>query len=738
MSKYGNFLYGQSVYGQKSRLAFSVYPFSAVALDYSSIQLNWTAPVGGYTAFRILRNQEGYSETSEDGTVIYEEFGIDSSSGNVSITTFNDGVDNPLSPKLVPGKFVYYRVWIIKASDNVWYPAGDTVTLLPSSHPTYGPNKSVLQTTHDKMMHLVPKVFTSISQSPVDEVSSDTDLYRFLQGFSFTVDEYLTMADSLLPNYSESKTSPNIIGVKADQLGLTREPTISIKHQKRMLKDAIYMYQHKGTENAISALVENTTGYAPTVSASPNLMLSSADSTFNGGLGFWLPIGNCTITLENVNPVTSEAASIDKVYSAKVVVGTGGASISNGADYPVTRGIPVEGGQEYGFSYYIQKSTSTGTVVPSINWYDIFGTFISTSTGSSVTATTTWAKPVTLFTATAPDNAAYASVAIKFNATGTYYVDMFQFATSDILEYNEARAAYIFLAPSKSNLITNPSFEIDTYGWIVTSGTISRVSATPPKYDLTGSNALSLSAGTVLINTNTGSGAFPSDSYVTGSLYTKATSGTEDITLTVFLVVNDSVVDYEVVSNVATLTLSGGSNLKVGSSITVSNVGIPFDGAHTVTAVDGNTISFAVSHSDIAPTPATTGVVQNVVDASVTQTITSTDWTRVQVTEYIPAEILQENLSFRLQVSGTFANNVLIDAVQLESGFLATDYFDGDYGTERDALWAFNPGQSPSFLYPNKIVNVSRLTAELSNFLPQDTPYIVSSYSGTEASGYTS
>ena len=745
MSKYSSVLYGQGYYGQQSRLAFSVEPFTAVAVSYSEIILNWSAPLGGYTAFRIVRNQEGYSATVEDGAVIYEEFGINSSEA-VSISTFTDTNVIDGIPALVNGRFVYYRIWLLKASDNVWYPAGDTYTLLPSEHPTFGPkiahkaSNEVLLTTHDKVMNLLPRVYTSISGSPLDAVDSNSDLYRFLKGFSFTMDEFLTMADSLLPDYEGHRTNPAAIAAQASQLGLTEEPYIALNRQKRIIREAIYIYSNKGSSTGIATLAESLTGYGSEITVSPNLMLSNQDATFYGGLGFWTPGREAELELEQSEPVTSESLSIDRTYCAKVTASNNGDFISNGADFPVTRGIPVQEGLTYGFSFYTKTSQINGPVsggvVPSITWYDFTGAQISTSTGTQTVSYYYWAKPGTLFTATAPDGAAYASVQLTFKTEAIYYIDMVQFALEDVLDYHESRAAYIFLTPTKNNFIVNPSFELDTTGWTAVSGTVSRVSTDVPSQDLTGSHAMQIAAGTIEVTSSSTQGVVPVNSHAAFSAYLRTESGaTESVDMTVTAVETTDVTEYSITDNVLSLNISFNESIVAGNEVTVSGIDGAIDGDYTVTAVSGGVVTVPFTHADVALTSCAGSIS---VSHSISKTVPVTDtWTRQYVTGYVPSKFDVTNTVVTVSLTGTTSHYIEVDAVQLEPKFTPTDYFDGDYGTERDAVWAGAANESASYLYANKIISVTRLAAELPDYLPQNTAFVISTYSGIEASGFT-
>lgn len=738
MAKYNSVVYGQTTYGQKSRLAFSASPFTAVSLDYSTVQLNWSSPVGGYSAFRLVRNQDAFSETAEDGIILYEEYDInlddeggEISTGVVSISEFIDSEELSV-PKLTTGKYSYYTIWLLKTADKVWYKAGQTYLLIPDAHPTYAPDGSTFKTTHQKFLDLIPRVFSSGSYSPIDEPNLNSDLSIFLKGFSFTIDEFLTELDALLPNHQELSTSPEIVKIKSNQFGLPAEGLLSLKNQKRVLRDALYIYAEKGSIGAINALAEDLTGYPVRVSVTPNLMLSVQDSTFYEGLGFWLPQGNCLLTLEDVTPVTSESLSIDTMYSAKVVASDDEATITNGTDAPVLKGVPVTAAQEYVFSLYAKMDSSTGSFTTKIKWYDFQGELLSTSTGTATSVNTTW--DVFTQTATAPTGAVYAGFEIVFDA-GTYYIDMVQMATSDVDYYSEARCIDVFLEPNKTNFIDNPSFESVNSAWTITgTSTVTYETDTSNVRVLAGDTVLKATSGTFSATTSTEQDKFPTGLYATLSLYGKAAATEEPIDLTLTTTTSLAVVAYSVASNVVTITVRENHPVKVGDQIVVAGVATAVNGTFTVTDVQGSTVLYSKTTSNVDTTAVTSGTLSTSV--SVTETLTILDsWTRVQIRSYIPADFLTAETSLTASISGDFSDDILIDAVQLEANYSATDYFDGNYGTERDSIWAGTVDDSTSYLYSNKIVNVSRLASEIEKYIPFNTPWFIRSYSGTESSG---
>jgi hypothetical protein len=463
MARYSNAFYNEAYYGAGvSKLPGSVEPVFATAVDYDKVLLTWSvAPGAGtdYIGLRVIRNQDQYPETEEDGIII-DEVDLSDIGPQVSVPqSFEDGLQYTTIP-LSSGRYVYYGIWIKKSTD-IWVEAGAAQALLPKEHSTFGIGTTELVSTHDKFMNLLPRVYTSATQSPIDTVDTSSTLYRFLSSFTFTIDEILTFIDLLKPDSSGRFINPNVISAAIDQLGITQSGARVTKSQKRLIREALYIYSKKGTKKSLETLVESVTGYSPVVTMSPNIMLSNQDSTFNGGIGNWLPVGDCTIALETfVYPPETASLAIDMNYTAKIV---------NGTYSPKTQGIPVVPGVEYGFTFYAKTASGTGAAKADIKWYDCYGFEIAAShSPSSVSLSTTWVSGGSSYTA--PAKAAYAGLDLTFTATGTYYIDMLQVSdTTKTSVYNEAREVSIFLQPTKSNFLENPSFypttDMDDEDW---------------------------------------------------------------------------------------------------------------------------------------------------------------------------------------------------------------------------------------------------------------------------------
>lgn len=752
MAKYGGFLYRGGYYGEIPRLPFSVEPFQGVAVDYDKVLLSWGSPQGAINGLRLVRNQVGFGEWPEDGVVLFERT---SDGGDFGDGTYIDGQynfedDNYVNDiPLVSGKFVYYRMWVRRSSTNLWTAAEGVVVVLPKPHGTTGPDGETFITTHDSTMDLLPRVFTSATQAPLDPVDLESDLYKFLKAFSFTLDEYLTLADLLLPDFSGRSTNPALLDLQTAQLGLSLEDRDFVIRQKRMVREALYMYSRKGTKLAIGTLVESLTGFAPTITESPNLMLSNQDSTFNDSLGNWKIFGDGFLTVSaEIRPPSGEELAIESNYSAKIVVNSPAVSITNGKENTITKGIPVKSGTEYVFSFYAQSKNNVElvSVAPRVNWHDSGGKVIGTSVGDTTPTTISWAEysltaeapgrdfliteytvASSVVTATTSEThvitagsaisviglgvpfdgkftvdsvtgntitytiesstadvtvtdlqgvisiaqAVYASLEIEFDTVGTVYVDLIQLADSTTTQYYEARGIDIFLSPSKSNYINNPSFSGVTQGWNITGGSEAYVDDTMP-YIYAGDSMLQITAsgGAISVSANTLTGGMPTGKFYTFSVFAQCPTVDEEVYVQLTAV--DSVN--------ATIT-------EVGEAVTVSS-----------------------------------------------------EWTRLKVTTYIPAEFVSDSMYFTVDIkvnTATSTNIVNFEAAQLEAAFDATLYIDGSYPTEYGIVWEGTNNNSPSHLYKNKNQKIIRLIQELEDFLPSNTPYAVKSFGGIETAAIT-
>jgi hypothetical protein len=717
MPKYQELIYGTGVtYGQASRIAFNAEPLVATAISHSAIQLTWAKPQNtledSYVGFRIVRNQDAYPETEEDGAILYEFYSRDSEI--VDRDSFIDGVTEPArttATPLVSGRFAYYRAWILLDENGAWVRAGDTYTILPSDHSsttgaatvaTYFDEETgetvfdetigsqVMQSTHERLMNYLPRVLTNTTNSAVDEIERTYDssasgdvsgaiqnslISQFLSGFSLTLDEIMNLAEFTNPELSGKNTDPTILSLQSQQYGLAPELYGVSKTQKRLVREALYMYRRKGTMAGLQTYVESATGYDASITVSPNLMLSSADSTFFESTGSWVAETGCSIAAQyKYTTPSAVTTAIDNTWCAAVTFSATTASVSLGTGSSNLLGIPVTAGSIYTLSFYVKKAdgiSGTNTVTPSVVWYDRKGKMIGVPAAASSASAIgdNWAR--VSVTKTAPAKAVYAGLILNLTrAVGTLNIpaillDEMQFEKAgSATAFKEARGVTIFLNPKKTNYLSDPSFEGDLSSWT---------------FDATSQSAVTL---------------------VSGGIYNGpigARAGLKKLRLVSKSVGNSSILQ----------TVAG---LPRGKFYTLS-----------LYAKSSATVSGNLSLSDL---DATSTSVSNL---AVTLT---TEWKRFEITHFEPVVGSDATNSLRAKLDGNFAGATLeIDCVQLEPSYYATDYFDGSL-TDAGAAWSgtANAASSVSYLYPNLNAKLVRLSQELPEFLPLNTPYEVDLY----------
>ena len=738
MTNYGVAVYGVSTYGQSNQIPLTVSPITLTVLYPTVVVVNWTAPSGTYSGIRLVRNQNSIPETAEDGVIVWQQ-----ATSTVTKVSFNDGggIEDTAGIPIVPGKPIYYAMFLL-TSDNVWSPAGAVSDIVPAPHGS-----------SDSLFRNLPRVFTTAEQSPIGEPDYTSDLFAFLDGLGFTLDEYLTFLDLLLPDHTRINTPINLLSIETANYGLTPEPGMSIKNQKKLIREAIYLYTHKGTLPGLSTYVASLTGYSPTITTSSNLLLSVQDSTFYKTTGNWSAI-NATISSSQDEAPVAQLTSryIDLNYSCKIVA-TAAGSMTLGAYSPILNGVPITPGTQYTLSGQTISPTSAGTITPSLRFFDRYGNPIGSSiSGTGVAANGTWkqitqtatsynqyttyitsavgASGVTTYTTSAPHSltsgevitisgftttgfnhvgvtitgvttttftisnaftgtssstesgiaqatsnnadACYAGITFSWSAAGTYYIDCVSLQAGAVASYDEARALDVFLNPSKTNYMVNPSFEVNvTDGWTLAGAATASQSTDVPTGVYSGTHSAQIVA--------TGAWTYTSNSvpikagtYQTASAYAKSTTDLQ----------------------------------------------MQFIGK----TAGGTVIDVDVYDQGILP-----------------------NWTRVYGTDLVDA-IDATSATYTVVFSGG-AGTFYLDSVQFETTFrfnptttphfTPTDYIDGSLPSAYGATWGGTANNSFSYLYTNKPLKVLTLAKTLNDWIPNNSFWRVRTYAGVEYTNLT-
>lgn len=688
MGIYNTFDWGDgTLYGDASKVAYSAAPLSATAVGSTTyleqvvvnvvsgtpvlgdkeiirprVDLHWNNPTGSVFGFRLVRNQDGFSEHEEDGQVILETF----LPVVPAVTSFTDEFDEV---PLIEGRYAYYTIWLLLA-DFTWVIGAYTYCLVPKEHSIKTPEGNLYKTSERKFIESFPKVYTTDMQSYLDEVSDSSDLRTFMGGFSYTLDEILTFADLLIPDFSGNTTNPNMVDLQAQQLGLPKEPTLSIQRKKALIRNAFAINKYRGSIESIQLLVKSLSGFATETYLSPNLLLSIQDSSFYKGIGNWKIAANGNLTANFTTgstdlPVQTEVFSVDRSYAGKVVTSSSNVVLSLGTAEPRLTGVPVITGTEYQLSYYVKGSTNN--VTPYIKWYDQNGVIIGSAVaGTASSAGTTWSKKTLL--ATAPAGTVFAAIELSFSTASTYYVDYVQFASTNDPRYEnyyEARAIDLRLEPTKVNYIKNPSMSSAT-GWTLTGATsVYTNDSTVPgiRLDNTKMSTVTTTSPTAFSLVATTDTVIKSGKFYTFSIYANKASGTQAVDIKLEAIDDSGNVLTSLTGEVSSRTLTG-------------------------------------------------------------QVLTS-GWQRF----YVPVFVYDSSdvIYLKATVSGTGTGSVInFDGAQIEEGYGSSDYFEGSY-ISRGAYWTGTANDSISVMYRNKTPKINRMVFEVPNYLPMNTAYTITS-----------
>lgn len=816
MSRYGIDYYGVGFYGLDNPILFDANPFTAVPFDYGKLNLEWTKPTGAWSRIRLVRNRYGYPVNAWDGDVLYEAInGLD------AIAYQDNG-------PLLPAQFYYYSIFVFELTQYTWARAADTYGL---SVKDYG-NSS-------RLFKYLPEVYKVESIFSADTRLNNQDLYNFLALFGFQINYMQTLTDLLIQRYNIEKVGGTLVPTMLKQFGWNYETEVGLQQSRIILRDAIQLYKDKGSSQGLREIVKSFSNYAvtspvegtpnPTIDGlqvSHNLMLDYNDSSFEESVGHWASVSNATLrqlkrkNITNVALTTNVATltvgahnysvgnkiyvldcefpiflspstpkTITAVTSTTISYALTGTNVSSRkaggyilpapepyeestspANYPnrrsgilsvtnssasagtvsfdcgssnsVTKGVPVKPSNPYTFSIYSTAGSTGRQVTLSIKWYNRFGVILSTSSNTaSANTTTDWATRFSV-TATAPALAAYAVPQISIasvagSATPEYhYFDAAQFEQSpNATEFDEARQIYITPRATRINELKNPHFKAPIAPWAITGGT----------------SSVDIDASEPGLRTYT----------VTNSVLT---------------------------SNVATITTSRFHELRVGRLVIVKNVGAPYDGTFTITAVTPNTFSYSRVNANIPSAPATGDayhagdslkIIATTSDVTVESAATSadympihypssqytfslygkvdldtepirlfiswytstntlietdtgqieyltTEWTRPFLTVEAPSNAAYAKVGLTWSVIG--GNTVTLDSSLFERTPFLLEYFDGNDGPAetQDLFWEGGvPGAGRSHLYKNRVPVQTRLDDVLDDFLPLGSTFAV-------------
>jgi hypothetical protein len=257
---YGISIYGTVVYGYTAPPAYSVDPFTSDPYNYGTINLSWVRPAGTITAWRLIKNMQGFPTDQDDGSII-----IDSDAGFPG-TAFSD-------TNVTPGAYHYYGFFVqVNTEDDLWVNAGNTGCLMLQN---YGSALS--------MLNLIPNFYVEIANN-TDELQADPIGNLFLNSlmsvFGWGLDYLRTQYDTYL-NFNNPVSIPiaDLYNLAAE-LGLDINPAVSPYTLRKAVYYNAVINKTKGTLQGLMTELSALTGWNADLSIGPNMLLSNDQSFF--------------------------------------------------------------------------------------------------------------------------------------------------------------------------------------------------------------------------------------------------------------------------------------------------------------------------------------------------------------------------------------------------------------------------------------------------------------------------
>lgn len=454
MAIYGINFYGSSTYGYLPPTQFKS-PLIAIPEGYGGVLLSWDTPGGSWDKIYLVRSSYEYVNAPGDGTLLV------TGDAGTAPTQFHD-VD------LEPGRFYYYTLLVRTTEATPRFTQAGVAIVLATYDYNY----------RGQLWEFLPGLYHERDEALATPVSGTGPLYRYLSLIGYQNDVLRSEIETLQWTYSPDLISGGLLPLLAQQFDLVFEPEVGMSALRRVLKNAVHLYKNKGNETGIEGLVSAISNYAAEITLGKNLMLSQAVSNFGEGKGTWTVLtGTGAIGWNGVGtPVGFDGNNGVGVFS----MSAGTNVFRSGADF--FEAVPISVNTDYVVSVYARGDVNARNVDVRLTWLRKDGVIISsTAYGTAVATTTTDWTTRAFQTATSPSNARYCLVDVRFvgaTADEEQFIDGVQLELGTTpTTYESPRDINIQLSPTRKNLCTNPSFEVDVSNWIATNTTLTRSTA---------------------------------------------------------------------------------------------------------------------------------------------------------------------------------------------------------------------------------------------------------------------
>lgn len=479
-------IYGVSTYGAPSNYgAPGTGTFTTTLgiqqVGYDRLFLNWTPPTGTWSDIALVRSSYGFPATLTDGVELFR------TTFAAAPVSFMDG----LATILQPGRFYYYTLFVYSTGDTIWVPIAYVFAPVVQNH-AFG----------DRMWAEIPEFYRWEDYAQRGQADSGP-LYRYLALLGYQTDRMKTDLDTLRNVYNIDLVSGGLLPTIAESFGTKYEPSLGMRVSRNVVKNVAYLSKIKGTRPGIEGTASVYTGFGADARIGPNLLLHKNNSGWKeaGSVGGWEVTQNCTLSQVDSGTL---APAVAGTGSLKLTHSGAATAIAQSGSFASGSAIPVLASTQYAVAAYVQHGGTSTNASVGITWYTAAGAVISSTDGTASATSAAWVQRT--HAATSPANAAWAVMRVTFASSGTQinYVGAAQFERAAApTTWQSARQVNVYLAPERTNLVTNPSLETNATGWAAGANT---TAARSTAQFLHGTASLSLTAtgaGTTSALTNT-------------------------------------------------------------------------------------------------------------------------------------------------------------------------------------------------------------------------------------------
>lgn len=433
-----------TVYGSLSLSQFAA-DFVIRPQGYGGLFLSWSLPGGAWSDLRLVRSSYGHPTSISDGVTLVDE---DSESAP---TSFMDS-------GLRSGRFYYYTMFVYATSDGRWVPAAKAMGLVVADH-----------SYDNTMWDLLPQVYRTYDANYA-EGTEEGPLRRFMGLLGYQMDRTRTEIDTLLQTSNIDRVSGGLLPALGNSLGVGYEPELGMRISRSLVSNAIHLTKTKGTVLGVEGAASTYTNFGADAVVGKNLLLDINHSGWvEGATGHWL---TTNATLDAYTEAEHTPAVPGSGTLRVLATGAGDVTVDSGSHAGFTL-VPISPGTEYTASLYVQTASTTRTVNISLTFYAADGTALTTTDGTAAADSTGWVRR----SVTATSGATAQWAAITATITGSVADEEHRFSAAQIeaggtaTDWESARQVHVYFDPVRTNLVPNPSLEVDTSGWAAGAST---------------------------------------------------------------------------------------------------------------------------------------------------------------------------------------------------------------------------------------------------------------------------